>query len=122
MNQINEYLQPLFDYKVLRVTHINPGYDNTNDVYIVVTEKEQFVVKILKDTNVNSSTFWKGLNYLFSATFIDSIKNQKNLSEYLDYFGLIPVPKVLKADWTSLNPLNKPYVILEKMDVIENSK
>ena len=117
MSEVVEILQPLFQEKILKANLLITGYDNTNHVYSVTTEKNVVIFKVLKDLDADKSTvFWKGLNLLFGATFEDSIKSQKNISEYLNHLNVIPVPKLLKADYTSDNPLHKPYVILERME------
>lgn len=109
-------LQPLFPSKCLSVKSLNPGYDSTNDVYAVETEKGHFVIKILRDTNNN--VFWRGLHLLFEATHLASIHNQPNLSDFLNKLNSIPVPKVIKAEASSKNPIHRPYVIFEKMSGI----
>jgi len=110
-----ENLQPLFASKVLELKSLTPGYDNTNDVYFVRTDEGQYVIKILKDTSENRSVFWRGLHLVFGTTYEASINNQKGLSEYLNKLNVIPVPRILKAESSLDNPIQKPYVIMEWM-------
>lgn len=101
------------------IQEIDAGYDNTNEIYHVVTNtKVEYVIKIQKNTNIHRTQFWKGLNLLFNKTIRDSVQSQKKLSEFLNQLGVIRVPKIIQADPTSHNAINKPYVIMEKLEGI----
>lgn len=112
--KIQEKLQLIFDAKILNARKINPGHDSTNDVFVVQTEKGKYVVKLVKDSHMHG-VFWKGLHLLFGASHESSIKNQVTLSKHINQFGLIPAPKVYRAESDANNPIKKPYVILEMM-------
>lgn len=107
--------QLIFDVPIMRVDTFNPALDNTNDVYLVVTEKKQYIVKALKDSNSAKNTFWYGLYLLFGATLETSIRNQKTFSEYLKKHVALATPRVYQADWSFRNALERPYVVMEKM-------
>ena len=102
----------------VRSVHVlNVGYDNTNDVYHVITKNQhEYIVKIQKNTDIQRTQFWKGLNVLFKKTIVDSIYSQKALSVFLQALHNITVPDVVKVDPTNNNPLKKPYVIMTKVE------
>lgn len=117
MTYSKDTLQSLFDHtETLEcVQELDAGYDNTNELYHVVThQKTEYIIKIQRDTNIHRTQFWKGLNLLFNKTLEDSVYSQKALAEFLNQLNVIKVPHVLKVDPTSHNPLNKPYVIMQK--------
>ncbi|MBS0287550.1 MAG: phosphotransferase [Proteobacteria bacterium] len=114
MDKIIEKLQLIFDAKLLRAHKIDPGHDSTNEIFAVQTEQGKYIVKVIKDSHMHG-VFWKGLHLLFGASHEVSIKNQDILSKHINQFGLIPAPKVYKAEKDANNPLKKPYVILEMM-------
>ncbi len=107
-------LQFIFEDPIVNVRKMEPGHDSTNDVYAVLTQRGRFIVKIVKDPSMKG-LFWKGLHLLFGTTHEISIKHQQGLSEHLNRFNGIPVPKVIKAQWDPNNPLNKPYIVMEVM-------
>lgn len=111
---IKENLQAIFEEKLLSAEVIHPSHDSTNDIFLVKTERNQYIVKVLKDTH-QQSVFWQGLKHLFGATHQISIKNQDKLSQHINQFKIISVPKVYKASSDSNNPLKRPYVVLQVM-------
>ncbi len=111
----SQKLQALFETKLSYVEELKTEYDNTNQIFVITTNNRDYILKIVKDDDVTKSIFWRGLNLLFGADFQNSISNQQRLSQYLNQSKIIAVPAVIKADPTKNNPLNRPYVILEKM-------
>ena len=119
---LKQKLQSLFTEKLINVECLNANYDNTNNVYSVITNNENtYIVKALKDTNINRTAFWQGLNLLFNKTLEDSINSQTAISDCLNQCQSIlakkiPVPVVLQSDPTNNNSLKTPYIIMSKMD------
>lgn len=98
------------------VQALSPEHDSTNFVFSVSSDEGSCIVKVPKCLDDDlSNTFWHGLNSLFGLNHQGSIKNLKFVSEFINKFGTIQVPKVLKADATSDNAIERPFVILEKM-------
>lgn len=112
MDTVLKKLQSIFKETLLSAHPLHPGHESTNDVYLVKTANSQYIVKVVKEPNKQSS-FWRGLNLLFGVTHENSIRNQEKLSEHINQFGIIPTPKIYKADGGVNNPLKRPYVILE---------
>ncbi len=110
-----DFFQPIFTSKISKVTVIDPGRDSTNDVFLIETNTGPYILKVLKDIYPNCSVFWRGLNYLFNANHEVTYHNIQNLSDYLNKLGVVKVPKVIKAVGSFQNPIQRPYVILEKM-------
>lgn len=110
-----EYFQPIFTSKITKVTHINPEIDSTNDVYLIDTNTGQYIIKALKDLYSNCSVFWKGINFLFNADHNVTYHCIQDLSNYLNALGVIKVPKIIKAEASFQNPIQRPYMILEMM-------
>ena len=46
-------LQFIFDDPIVNVRKMDPGHDNTNDVYVVLTQRGRFIVKLVKDPSMN---------------------------------------------------------------------
>lgn len=110
-----DFFQPVFISKILDVKAINAGFDNTNDVFLVDTNKGPYILKVLKEIYSNSSVFWRGLSDLFDASHEVTYHCLPNLSEYLNGLGVVKVPKIISADASFHNPIQKPYMILEMM-------
>ena len=119
-NYTKEDLQALFKSNAQTLAHfqeIDVGYDNTNQIYQIETlNRDEYIIKIQKNPDMNRSQFWKGLALLFNKTIVDSIHSQKGLAEFLNELKGIPVPKVLNYDTTCNNILKKPYVIMTKLE------
>lgn len=113
--ELINYFQPIFTSKIHKVTHLNPEYDNTNDVFLIHTDTGDYILKMLKDVYSNCSVFWRGISDLFQANHEASYPNLENISEYLNKLGVIKVPKIIKTETSFQNPIQKPYVILELM-------
>ena len=113
--ELIDFFQPIFTSKTHKVTTINPGYDSTNDVFLISTNTGEYILKVLKDVYSNCSVFWRGISDLFKANHEASFPNLQNLSEYLNKFEVVKVPKVIKSDASFQNPIQRPYMILEKM-------
>lgn len=116
-----DILQALFApaERLETVRVLDAGYDNTNELYQVITsDKAEYIIKIQRDTRIHRTQFWKGLNLLFNKTIEDSIHSQKALAEFLNQLNVVKVPRVIKADPTSHNPVGKPYVIMSKLNGI----
>lgn len=113
-----DYFQPIFTSKIFKVTPINPGYGNTNDVYLMNTNTGNYILKVLKDIYPNSSVFWRGLNNLFEANHEATYQNLDNLSDYLKKLTVVSVPKIIKTEASFHNPIQKPYMIVEMMQGI----
>jgi len=116
-DSIKAKLQPLFTESLLQVDYLNPQQDNTNDAYLVTTANEKiYVVKALKNSNINRTPFWQGLNLLFNKTVADSIHSQTAIAEFLNKLQIIAAPTAIQTDHTSNNSLQTPYVIMTKAE------
>lgn len=113
MVQLKEKIKALFSPDRVEVVSINPGYESTNDVFEIISDKGQCIIKVAKSLE-QGDTFWRGLNTLFGLTHANSIQNQAAIADQINQFGTIKVPRVLKADPTSNNVIGMPFVILEK--------
>ena len=119
---LKQKLQSLFTEKLINVEYLNANYDNTNNVYSVITNNENtYIVKALKDININRTSFWQGLNLLFNKTIEDSINSQTAISDFLNQCQSIPaqkipVPVIVQSESTSNNSLKTPYILMSKMD------
>ena len=110
-----ECVREALDARILEVQHIDPGYPNSNDVWLVQTEQGYHIVKVSgHEPRRPQSGFWLGLETLFGCDPARELVHQVSLSDYLNEHGAIPVPRVVKCD-VSNQPFGKPYVILERM-------
>lgn len=114
-DEISSNIHKLFDDKVISTKVLNPGYDNTNFVFCVTTSKDDYIVKALKLDQDPNNTFWRGLDLIFDFSHKASFEIRQQVSEFLRTTGTIPVPKILKSDPTTKNPISRPYIIAEKM-------
>ena len=116
-DSIKAKLQPLFTESLLQVDYLNPQQDNTNNAYLVTTANEKiYVVKALKDSNINRTPFWQGLNLLFKKNITDSIHSQAAIAEFLNKLQIIAAPTVIQTDYSTNNSLQTPYVIMTKAE------
>ena len=115
MEQLNEKIKALFHSNHIEVKRLLPGYDNTNFVFDVVSDEGCCIVKVAKCIDNPNNTFWQGLSLLFNLSHGISIRHQQTTANYINQHGTIEVPRVLKADATSNNVLEAPFVILEKI-------
>lgn len=113
--EVIDFFQPIFTSKIHKVIHINPGIDNTNDVFQIATNTGNYILKVLKDIYPNGSVFWRALSDLFEANHEATYGSLQNLSDYLNKLGVIKVPKIFKTEASFQNPIQRPYVILEMM-------
>lgn len=108
-------IQKVFVERIIRVERIDPGYPNTNDVWLVETENGPRVLKIYRHFQEKSeSTFWPGLKMLFGCQPLREIANRPSLSCYLNDHGEISVPRILKYELSD-KPFGNPYRIVENM-------
>jgi Ser/Thr protein kinase RdoA (MazF antagonist) len=114
-NSSVDLIQKVFTERVLSVEYIDPGYPNSNYVWMVETEDGPRVLKVSGDTHKKSEhTFWPGLRTLFGCQPLAEIAEQASLSVHLNDHGEIPVPRILKHELSN-EPLGRPYIIVEKM-------
>jgi Ser/Thr protein kinase RdoA (MazF antagonist) len=115
MTNLTTKIKSLFAAEDIAVTPIDPGRENTNDIFEVESKEGSCIIKIPKVIRDPHNTFWSGLKQLFGLNIIVSINSQKLLSKYIRHYGIITVPRVLQADGSNNNVLGRPFVILEKM-------
>lgn len=113
--ELIDIFQSAITSKIQKVTHVNLGIDNTNDVFQINTNTGNYIVKVLKDIYPNLSVFWRGISDLFEVSHEATYHNLQNLAEYLNKLGVVKVPKIIKTEASFHNPIKKPYVILEMM-------
>lgn len=114
-DQFSAKIKTLFDAQNIKVKHLNPGYSSTNDVYEVSSDDGACIIKVAKSHSDAPNTFWQGLFSLFGLTQEISIQNQEAVVNFINQHGTILAPKIVKAEPISQNALEKPFVILEKM-------
>jgi len=115
MSDLKDKIKQLFVSNHVQVETISLDYENTNDIFEVSTDEGCCIVKVPKVISDPHNAFWTGLENLFGLNALESIKNQASVSEHVEQYGAIDVPRVFKTDATSDNPIGKPYVMLEKM-------
>lgn len=113
--KLQEAVSNICGEMVTRIDHLNPGMDNTNDIYYFYTQKSAYILKITKDMHTNRTPFWEGLHLLFGKTVEDAIDSQHDISTFIKELNLIRTPQIFKSDPRTDNPFGAPYVIMEKM-------
>lgn len=110
-----DLIQKAFDSQIISASRIDPGYPNTNDVWLVQTYEGWHILKVSGHRpHEHRSPFWAGLEELFGCQPHKEFAFQPSISEYLSSKGEIPVPKILKCI-DSNQPLGSPYLIAERM-------
>lgn len=104
--------QPLFDEKVLEVRELSPGYeDHTNDVWLVTTEKDEFVVRSPRMGKGAEKEFWRGCRYTFGIGPGD-LDALENLSVMLAGKSILKIPRVIRRGVAGQRRL----AVVEKLD------
>ena len=112
---MRDLIQEAFDSQVLSAQRVDPGYPNTNDVWLVQTESGWQVLKVSgHPPHEDHGGFWLGLRTLFGCQPYNELVHQSSLSDYLNGLGEIPVPRVLKCVQSD-QPFGHPYLICERM-------
>ena len=101
-------LQELFSQeRIISARPLSPGYDDhSSDVWHVVTQKREVVVRASK-LGGPDSIFWKGCNLLFGIDPSDVFRLER-VNAALAAAGGIAVPRVLEK-----RMLDRPYLVLE---------
>ena len=109
-----EHVQKLFDEPIIRTEHIDPGYPNTNQVWLVDAGDVSYVVKVSGHTSdTPRSCFWLGLQELFGSKPLEELTYHPALAKYLNRHGEIPVPTVLRVE-SSNDLIGKPFTVMER--------
>src|SRR4051794_4453038 len=104
-------LQFLFQESIINQIELSPGYDDhASDVWLVITETEEVIVRSSRMVEAPNNDFWWGCQKLF-GTDPRSVHGLEFINNTLCGFSTIPIPKVLRKGVKN----SREYVVVEKL-------